>query len=55
MCGLAALIWKSGRTPDNAGAVLKELEAGLIHRGPDETRVFRWRGIRRRSPAASDC
>jgi asparagine synthase (glutamine-hydrolysing) len=36
MCGLAALIWKSGHTPENVGPVLGQLERGLVHRGPDE-------------------
>ncbi len=37
MCGLAALIWKSGHTPENIGSLLQRLERGLVHRGPDET------------------
>ncbi len=36
MCGLAALIWKSGYTPENVGSLLGQLERGLVHRGPDE-------------------
>jgi asparagine synthase (glutamine-hydrolysing) len=36
MCGLAAVIWKSGHTPENFGSVLGQLERGLVHRGPDE-------------------
>jgi asparagine synthase (glutamine-hydrolysing) len=36
MCGFAGIIWKSGQTPDNAGALLDRLETCLVHRGPDE-------------------
>ena len=40
MCGLAALIWKNGRTPDHVGGLLAQLEHGLVHRGPDEHIIF---------------
>ena len=36
MCGYAGIIWKNGITRSDAEGVLACMEAGLLHRGPDE-------------------